>query len=351
MPAICSNESWQAVFSDDDCLLPIKYSMNKPKFSITVPAYKSAFLKEAIDSCLNQTYEDYELIIVNDASPEDLESIVRSYLMDNRVHYYRNEKNCGAERVVDNWNSCLDYCTGEWVICMGDDDVLMPNCLEEYARLMELYPDVDIMHARVRQIDENGGTIRILQERQEYESAYSFIVGRLSGRSQYIGDFCLRTERLRAEGGYFDLPFAWGSDDVTSFICATPGGVANVNIPTFCYRKSKYSISSSGNLEKKLLAIDGEQRWLEEYVESESIQAGLHRKEWNTLRRSVRKGMNSYRSWALCENLSIRDILKYVITDRKYQVSLSVILIAIFRRIRSKQVFIDYDFIKHMNYT
>lgn len=302
------------------------------RFSITIPAYKAKFLKDAVESCLAQTYSDFEVIIVDDASPEELEPIVNPFLADERVHYYRNEKNCGAEHVVDNWNICLDYCSGEWVICMGDDDVLMPNCLEEYARLMESYPNVDIMHARVRQIDERGESICILQERPEYESAYSFITGRMSGRVQYIGDFCFRTERLRAEGGYFDLPFAWGADDVTSFICATPGGVANVNIPIFCYRKSRYSISSSGNLEKKLLAICEEQRWLEEYVESESIQAGLHRKELNTLRQSVRKGLNSSRSWVLCENLSIRDILEYVIKGRKYQVSLSIILTAIFRK-------------------
>ena len=49
------------------------------KFSITIPAYKRKYLKEAIDSCLSQTFKDFELIIVNDASPEDLDSIVNSY--------------------------------------------------------------------------------------------------------------------------------------------------------------------------------------------------------------------------------------------------------------------------------
>ena len=62
------------------------------KFSITIPAYKRSYLKEAIDSCLAQTYKDFELIIVNDASPEDLDSIVNSY-SDNRIRYYKNETN------------------------------------------------------------------------------------------------------------------------------------------------------------------------------------------------------------------------------------------------------------------
>ena len=73
------------------------------KFSITIPAYKRSYLKEAIDSCLAQTYGDFELIIVNDHSPENLDAIVTQY-NDPRIRYYVNEKNCGAVNVVDNWN-------------------------------------------------------------------------------------------------------------------------------------------------------------------------------------------------------------------------------------------------------
>lgn len=61
------------------------------KFSITIPAYKTAYLKECIESILAQTYTNFELIIVNDASPEDLTSIVHSF-DDSRIRYYINEK-------------------------------------------------------------------------------------------------------------------------------------------------------------------------------------------------------------------------------------------------------------------
>ena len=50
-----------------------------PKYSFVLPAYKARFFREALDSILAQTYKDFELIIVNDASPEDLDSIVKSY--------------------------------------------------------------------------------------------------------------------------------------------------------------------------------------------------------------------------------------------------------------------------------
>ena len=76
------------------------------KFSITIPAYKAAFLPEAIESCLAQTYSDFELIVVDDASPEDIAGIVHRY-EDRRIKYYRNEHNYGAINVVENWNRCL----------------------------------------------------------------------------------------------------------------------------------------------------------------------------------------------------------------------------------------------------
>ena len=75
-------------------------------FSVLIPAYKRKFLCDAISSCLIQTYKNFEIIIVDDASPEDLKSVVDQF-HDSRIKYYRNEKNCGAINVVDNWNSMI----------------------------------------------------------------------------------------------------------------------------------------------------------------------------------------------------------------------------------------------------
>jgi glycosyltransferase involved in cell wall biosynthesis len=65
------------------------------KFSILIPVYKSKYLKECIDSILMQTFNNFELIILNDDSPEDIDNIVSSY-QDNRIRYYKNDKNVGA---------------------------------------------------------------------------------------------------------------------------------------------------------------------------------------------------------------------------------------------------------------
>ena len=236
--------------------------MEENKFSIAIPAYKANFLEEAIKSCLSQTYKNFELVIVDDFSPEDLKSIVAPFLSDERVRYYRNEKNFGAVDVVDNWNRALSFCTGQYVICMGDDDRLMPCCLEEYAKLIEKYPGTKAFHAWSQIIDEKGNVTSLLESRPEWESAISFLWRRWGrGCEQFIGDFCFDIEELRRQNGFFKQPLAWASDDISSFRAAMVNGIANTQTFCFQYRVNSLTISNSGNMDIKLKAKKMEKEW------------------------------------------------------------------------------------------
>lgn len=221
------------------------------KFSITIPAFKQRYLYEAIESCLSQTFQDFEVIVVDDASPEDLKSVVNKF-KDERIRYYRNENNCGAMNVVDNWNICLSYAKGDYVICMGDDDRLLSNCLQEYANLIEKYPDVELFHGLTEIIDENSIVYNIQEARPEREGMFSMMSGRLRNqRLQYIGDWLFCREKLLKIGGYVNMPMAWGSDDLTAYTIAKNKGVANTQIPVFQYRISSLTISNSGHYREK----------------------------------------------------------------------------------------------------
>lgn len=230
-------------------------------FSITIPAYKARFLDEAIKSVIAQTYQDWQLVIVDDCSPEDLKGIVEPYLADSRVEYYRNEKNCGAVDVVDNWNICLSHCTGDYVICMGDDDRLLPCCLEELSKTIDKYPELNVYHLQTEIIDESGKIIETLEERPEREDVLSLMTKRWEGRKQYIGDFCYSRKHLNAFGGYYPLPYAWGSDDITLFRAALPSGIANVSRTGFQYRENQYSISLAHNDAEKVATVLLQREW------------------------------------------------------------------------------------------
>ena len=268
------------------------------KFSISIPAFKRRFLKECIDSILSQTCHDFELIIVNDASPEDLHSVVRQY-SDSRIYYYVNEKNCGAVNVVDNWNKCLEYAKGDFIICMGDDDKLMPNCLEEYSRLIDKYPNLGVYHAWTEIIDENSQFFKLQEPRPEYESCLSLAYNRWKGRLQYIGDFCFNTAKLRADGGFFYLPLAWGADDITAVRAARYAGIANTQVPCFQYRENRRSISISGNIMIKLTATPQVFKWYEEFLnrykdrEMSSVEQHYYYLMIEELPRYIRKKVRS----------------------------------------------------------
>jgi len=235
-------------------------------FSILLPTYKRRYLKECIDSVLAQTHANWELIIVNDASPEDIDSIVEAYT-DSRIRYYKNKQNFGAKRLVEQWNYCLSLAKGAYVICIGDDDRLKPDCLETYAQLIARYPDVAVLHGQTDIIDENGHLLRHTPPRPETESAMRLLYHRMVERMpQFIGDFCYRTADLRAKGGYYYLPYAWGSDDISAIQAADTHGIANTQEVVFEYRDNKASITRHPHVAGKLCAVIRENLWLRKYL-------------------------------------------------------------------------------------
>ena len=163
--------------------------METKTFSILIPTFKAKYLKECIQSILNQTYDSFEVIIVNDASPENISSIVREF-DDVRIRYFVNAKNYGAFEVVKNWNHCLSYATGDYVICMGDDDCLKPNCLEVYNSLIKSNPGIGVLHGWTEIINDNSEAYLMTTHRCAKESAMSLLWHRMfSYHAQFIGDF------------------------------------------------------------------------------------------------------------------------------------------------------------------
>jgi glycosyltransferase involved in cell wall biosynthesis len=242
------------------------------KFSICIPAFKQKHLKECIASILAQVEESFELVILNDNSPEPVEDTVMGF-DDHRIRYYSNERNVGAYNLVNNWNKCLELSKGEYIVIMGDDDLLEPDYLQEFSKLIGLYPDLEVFHCRSQIIDDAGKTQLLTPSCPNYEDVYDAIWHRLNQyRSNYISDFMYRTASLRERGGFYFLPLAWGADDITSFIAAAEKGIAHSNRPVFKYRSHALSISStSSNDLDKLQADMGYADWLRGFLSHQPV--------------------------------------------------------------------------------
>ncbi|MBR3456107.1 MAG: glycosyltransferase family 2 protein [Bacteroidaceae bacterium] len=238
------------------------------RFSILIPAYKQAFLHDCLESVLSQDYEDYEVIVLNDASPENLESVVEQYFDNPKLKYYKNDCNKGAINLVDNWNRCLQLAEGDFVICIGDDDKLLPCCLCEYDKLISQFPGIAVYHGWAEIIDENGQFVDYQMPRPLFESAYTMMmqVWREGGGRQWIGDFCFNTRILREQGGFYPLPLAWGSDRITAVRAAAIAGIANTQKPVFQYRMTPFRLSSSNYAFVKIDARRQATRWYEVFL-------------------------------------------------------------------------------------
>ena len=239
------------------------------KYSFVLPAYKARFFKEALDSILSQTYKDFELIIVNDASPEDITSIVKGY-NDPRISYYINEVNIGGKDLVAQWNHCLEYATGDYVILASDDDIYHVEYLRKMDYLINKYPHISIFRPRTQIVDLIGSVIHIHGYLKENVSAAEFAYYWMRGHiGSAVSHYIFKKESLISIGGFINFPMAWGSDDATALELSL-GGLVFHNEILFSFRQSGINISSQKNgaksLKKKICAYNFFVKWLDQFV-------------------------------------------------------------------------------------
>lgn len=123
--------------------------------SIGLPVYNGeAFLGEAIESILGQTFTDFELIISDNASTDGTEAICRRFAaQDERVRYHRQERNLGA---APNYNFTFHAARGEYFKWSAHDDVIEPTMLERCVEVLDADPDVQLAFPRTLRINATG---------------------------------------------------------------------------------------------------------------------------------------------------------------------------------------------------
>lgn len=127
-----------------------------PAFSILIPSYNHArFLEERIESILYQTVQDFEIIVIDDASTDNSAAVLEQYQNHPKFsHIIVNKQNSGSPFGV--WRQGLALATGHWVWIAESDDIAEPVFLEEALRAIQNYPNVDIFYCDSYVLDENG---------------------------------------------------------------------------------------------------------------------------------------------------------------------------------------------------
>jgi len=142
-----------------------------PKVSILIPVYnRNRYIEECIQSALDQTFKEFEIVIVDNASDDGTWEICQQFAAkDSRVRIYRNEENIGPVR---NWKRCAEEAKGEFSKILFSDDTLEPECLAVMVPKLE-NPDVSLVFCAAR----------IGKSKEESTLAYSHkAIDRLSSR-------------------------------------------------------------------------------------------------------------------------------------------------------------------------
>ncbi|GAA4514883.1 glycosyltransferase family 2 protein [Sphingobacterium thermophilum] len=231
------------------------------KVSFVLPAYKAKFLPQAIESILRQDYTNFELIVVDDASPENLLEIVNSY-NDPRIKYYRNQQNIGRESLVKQWNHSIRHAEGDYLVLAADDDTYSPNYLSTMIQLANKFPEVDVFRGRVREIDEHDNILELDGLIPEYCTSTEFLYHwKRATILICIGNYMFRTKVIQ-EKGFVDFPSAFCTD-ITSIYNISTNGVCSTMEFVFNFRRSNIHLSGSNTqLEKKLEANNQFYQWL-----------------------------------------------------------------------------------------
>ena len=257
--------------------------LEKVKYSFVLPAYKANYLRESIDSILGQTYTDFELIIVNDASPEDVDSIVNSY-NDKRIQYYRNEDNIGGKDLVAQWNYSISYAAGDYLVLASDDDIYALDYLEKMDTLVMKYPDVKVFRPRVKRVDNTGKILQIDGFEGEYLTQIEYLhlwTSKVLGSG--IPFVIFNRQALMEIGGFVNYPLAWFSDDATMLKLSYNGIGVYTAKTLFSFRYSNENISTKknnkhslrGKLKATRMFYDEHMEFIRSYVPKNPEEAHL----------------------------------------------------------------------------
>lgn len=118
--------------------------MKTPLVSVVMPVYNAEkYVSDAIESILQQTFTDFELIVINDGSTDNSAKILKNYAdQDNRIRFINHRKNKGLIGVL---NEGLDICCGKYIARMDSDDISMPQRFEAQVAYMDAHPECGVL--------------------------------------------------------------------------------------------------------------------------------------------------------------------------------------------------------------
>lgn len=126
--------------------------------SVLIPVYNvGQYVEETLNSLMNQTYKNFEIVIVDDCSTDDSVQKILSYSKNiDCIKLIKNSKNMG---IVGAMNEGLKHCSGDYIARIDGDDIALPERLEKQLNYLNLHPEIDIVGCSTKSITQEGNYI------------------------------------------------------------------------------------------------------------------------------------------------------------------------------------------------
>jgi len=205
--------------------------MKKVKVSVVTPAYNAEkFLPEAIESILNQSYQNFEYIVIDDCSIDKTRKIIQHYgKKDKRIIAVSNEKNLG---IAGNRNKGVSLAKGEYLIWQDADDISLPRRIERQVAFMDRHPKVGICGGFLQFFDQSG-----LRERRKYASDDKTLRSKIFRYSPVAQPAAIIRKKCLDEAGEYDLNYPPAEDIDMSFRIGRKYHFANLQETVIYYRE------------------------------------------------------------------------------------------------------------------
>ena len=245
---------------------------NRNTLAIIIPAYKSKFLSEALDSIAAQTCKNFTLYIGDDCSPNNIKEIVEQYNDKINIVYQRFNSNLGSKDLVAQWERCIDMVQDEeWIWLFSDDDVMDLNCVEEFYKTIKNNPNNGLIHFNVNRLNNSTNTIDELPLFPKKCSTRYYIDEKLKGHLiSFVIEFVIRKDIFYAQGRFQNFDLAWGSDFISwiKFSNVT-NGIITCNNAKVQWRKSDENISPNKEnsiLYRKIKSLILNTKWISDFA-------------------------------------------------------------------------------------
>lgn len=174
-----------------------------PKVTCSMPVYNAeTYLREAIDSILDQSFEDFELIACNDGSTDGSAEILEKYAKrDSRVVVINRAENRG---LIETRNEILHHAKGEYLALMDADDMSLWDRFERQVEYLDSHPEHVLVGSRILLIDPDGHPMCALGIKETHEEIDAWHLEGHSGAAICNPTIMMRTDAVRAVGGYAD---------------------------------------------------------------------------------------------------------------------------------------------------